>query len=427
MRRIIAEDPEWNLATVPNLADICLKHIVSNFGEKPLLNELIQQDRNHVLKNLPVNIPLSTTSNLITDEDYWRRCCTARWKICDVSCYAQSWRRMFFEKNLQECIEKFVPGTTDPKQLEDLLLLSGKFIHCLKINNLLPPIKEPQKSGDDDFSDSESETGEEVNMDHFDFTTAVPHLPNLEELHLCYGVRDCGMNFEWDLFEFTNRDCSMLAKAVKDCKKIKLFHLHKSKVNDEKARVLISHMLDHPSLTTLDLSYNKLSNSSARALGKLLNNRSILSHLALVDNNIGPQGAAAIAHALGKNTTLKTLNLRLNRLEDEGCQSILRVLLKNNTLEEIHLGSNNITHKSTPLLAQVLVYNKSVKNMNLSCNKFNEEGGKTIQEGMEDNGTIVQMDMRMTDIGQECEYSISQLLKKNREAIRRKNERAAST
>jgi len=39
---------------------------------------------------------------------------------------------------------------------------------------------------------------------------------------------------------------------------------------------------------------------------------------------------------------------------------------------------------------------------------------------MEDNSTIVEMDVRMTEIGQECEYSISQLLKKNREAFRKK-------
>ena len=31
MRRIIAEDPEWSLATVPLLTDLCIKHIVHNF------------------------------------------------------------------------------------------------------------------------------------------------------------------------------------------------------------------------------------------------------------------------------------------------------------------------------------------------------------------------------------------------------------
>lgn len=31
MRRIIAEDPEWSLATVPLMVELCVKHIVQNF------------------------------------------------------------------------------------------------------------------------------------------------------------------------------------------------------------------------------------------------------------------------------------------------------------------------------------------------------------------------------------------------------------
>ena len=34
MRRIIAEDSEWNLATVPLLVDICINHVVQNFESK---------------------------------------------------------------------------------------------------------------------------------------------------------------------------------------------------------------------------------------------------------------------------------------------------------------------------------------------------------------------------------------------------------
>lgn len=37
MRRVIAEDPEWNLETVPPLVDACINHIVSHFhGELQL-------------------------------------------------------------------------------------------------------------------------------------------------------------------------------------------------------------------------------------------------------------------------------------------------------------------------------------------------------------------------------------------------------
>ena len=38
---------------------------------------------------------------------------------------------------------------------------------------------------------------------------------------------------------------------------------------------------------------------------------------------------------------------------------------------------------------------------------------------MEDNTTIIDMDLRLTEIGQECEYNISQLLKKNRDQKRK--------
>lgn len=34
MRRIIAEDPDWSLATVPLLSELCIKHIVQNFESK---------------------------------------------------------------------------------------------------------------------------------------------------------------------------------------------------------------------------------------------------------------------------------------------------------------------------------------------------------------------------------------------------------
>lgn len=34
MRHIIAEDPDWSLAIVPSLVEICLRHIVTNFLSK---------------------------------------------------------------------------------------------------------------------------------------------------------------------------------------------------------------------------------------------------------------------------------------------------------------------------------------------------------------------------------------------------------
>ena len=42
-------------------------------------------------------------------------------------------------------------------------------------------------------------------------------------------------------------------QAVKACHTLKVFHLHRSGLDDEKVRVLISHLLDHPSLVALGM------------------------------------------------------------------------------------------------------------------------------------------------------------------------------
>ena len=145
------------------------------------------------------------------------------------------------------------------------------------------------------------------------------------------------MNFEWSLFEFTKNDCLNLAKYVKSCSHLKILRLRRSKVSDERARLLISYLLDHPGLETLgkqrvyifyfqpsdrlvlfnlkctiDLSHNKLGDASGRALGKLLNGRCSLRSLDVSDNMIGSVGGTSIGRAL-ENSNLEYLNLRLNR------------------------------------------------------------------------------------------------------------------
>ncbi|XP_019647867.1 PREDICTED: T-complex-associated testis-expressed protein 1-like [Branchiostoma belcheri] len=365
------------------------------------------------LEKISTNIPLKVTAHLISDEGYWQRCCKARWEICDVSQYGGSWKRMYFERNLEHIIEHFVPERSNMDIVTDVLPLSGEYIKKLNIKQLLPPIKEETKR-DDDTSETGSELGDGPEVDHFEFGPVFEKLPHLEEFGVTYGVKDCGMNFEWNLFQFTTRDCLLLSKAVKSCKTLQKFHLCRSKVDDDKVRVLISHLLDHPSLIELDLSHNMIGDSGARAAGKLIN-RSRIVKMNLCDNKIGAPGAQAIGHAVSKNTTLKCLDLRLNRLGDDGGQAICRALLKNSTLTDLNIGSNNMTEPTASILSQVLTTNTTVRTINLSCNRVGPDGGKQLQEGMEENSTVLEMDLRLTEAGQESEYCINQILKKNRE------------
>ena len=336
-----------------------------------ILNDLLPKHKSVVLEKISTDLPLKITANLVDDEGYWKRCSKARWKICDVAAYGNSWKRMYFERNLQQIIELFVPETTEMSQLDEVLPLSANYVKKLDIKQLLPPVREAPKGPDfDDASDAGSEAGDEPECDHFNFGPVLKQLPNIEELHLIYGVKDCGMNFEWNLFNFTARDCLQLAQCVAACKGLKVFRLHRSKVDDDKVRVLISHILDHPGLTELDLSHNVISDRGARAVGKFLNNHSQLVKLNLCDNDVRASGAQAIAHALTKNTTLTHLNLRLNRLGDEGGQAICRALLKNSTLKEINLASNDMGEPTASILSKVVVQNTTLKCIDLSCNKL---------------------------------------------------------
>ncbi|KAJ8045250.1 Dynein regulatory complex subunit 5 [Holothuria leucospilota] len=421
MRRIIAEDPEWSLATVPLLTELCVSHIVHNFAEYPKLNELLPKYKAKVLEKISVDLPLKVVAHLVTDEGYWQRRCKAGWKVCDVSKYGNSWKRMFFERHLEHIIEHFVPESTDTTELMETLPLASPYVRQLNIKQLLPPVKEELIKVKDDASDAGSEAGSDWDgpqMDHFEFSPVIERLPSLEKFHVTYGVRDCGMNFEWNLFQFTQRDCLMLAKCMHSCKTLSSFQLHRSKVDDDKVRVLISHMLDHPTLTELDLSHNIISDSGARGIGKFLNGHSQLVKVNLSNNKIKAAGAAAIGHALKKNTTLKELNLGLNRLGDEGGQALCKALLENVTLEHLILAGNELSEPTAAAMAQVAIHNSTIRKINLSCNTLGQDGGKQLQEGMEENSTIIELDLRLTEVGQESEYCINQILKKNKEQHR---------
>jgi hypothetical protein len=43
---------------------------------------------------------------MIADEDYWRRRASARWRNLDAAAHGRSWKQLFFERNLDEALER---------------------------------------------------------------------------------------------------------------------------------------------------------------------------------------------------------------------------------------------------------------------------------------------------------------------------------
>lgn len=126
---------------------------------------------------------------------------------------------MFLERRLQGIIELFMPDVTDPKTVLEMVPHCRNHVKRLDISQLLPPLKEEVEYGSELTIDNEYDG---VSMDHFDFGILLDKLTGLEELHLVYRVQQCGLNFEWKMFEMTARDCESLAKALKSCKTLKV-------------------------------------------------------------------------------------------------------------------------------------------------------------------------------------------------------------
>ena len=79
------------------------------------------------------------TAEKIPDEIYWQRCCEDILPASDASKHGGSYKRLFLEKHLQQCIEKFIPQQTDLFDIKDLLGVLEPYIKRLEVTELLPP------------------------------------------------------------------------------------------------------------------------------------------------------------------------------------------------------------------------------------------------------------------------------------------------
>ncbi|CAH8498929.1 unnamed protein product [Dicrocoelium dendriticum] len=375
MRRIIAEDETFNLSTVPPLTDLCLKHCIQNFEYKAnILPHLNSRQRRKLLDELGTDTPLKVTAHQIGEDLYWKRCCHSRWPVIDLARHGGVWKRAFFEHMLEETIERFVPGHTYLPRLTECVAYAAPYVHRLDIRQLLPPLKQQSTDGyseNNSDEESNSEFGSDLQTaDHLDLGPMLVKLPNLEELSVSYTVKDCGMNFEWSIFQFTVHDCVNLAKAIQQHKNIRALHLTKSRVDSDRCRVLVNHILQHPTLECLDLSHNFIGDRGARALGKLISGNNQLRTLNLADNRLQATGALALAHALAKKScTLVRLNLRLNRLRDDGGIAIAKSLLRNTSLKELNLAANDLGETASNYLAHVIAHNRTLTHLDLSNNQ----------------------------------------------------------
>ncbi|KAI9328526.1 hypothetical protein BDR26DRAFT_53469 [Obelidium mucronatum] len=130
-------------------------------------------------------------------------------KFRPIAIDAGKWKTLFFELHVQNLVEAIIPkkigGMEELAELQKELRFAAPFLRRLDIRQLKPT--EPMEG--------EVVRSTDPPPDHLDVALLVGELAFLRDLKIYYGVRDCGINFDWKLFGMTLNDCVFLANSLK--------------------------------------------------------------------------------------------------------------------------------------------------------------------------------------------------------------------
>ncbi|KAJ3210620.1 T-complex-associated testis-expressed protein 1 [Dinochytrium kinnereticum] len=388
-RRCIAEDPEWNLALVEKLTDLCVKVIVANFEQNSILNGIPNKYRERVLESISITLPLRIAAPLIPDESYWKRRSLANFKNCDIRKHGDSWKRLFFELHVQALAESFIPkklgGLDEIEALEKELKVASPFVECLHLRQMKP---------------TEAEEGTVVKAtdpppDHIDVNLFFHNLSNLKSIQLYYGNADLSHN----------------------------------KIGDSGARGIAKLLCSETTnLKYLNIANNKISRAGAQALGKALQQNQVLEELNVRMNGLGDSGGAMLMAGLAKGVSPGLSKLRLLDISSNGLAAdsvtVLCALLKRNGkhLSTIDLSCNKLGNFGTlpggvPMGAAAPAASGPVQNGTGrpgSAGRVDSDmAGKMLFEAISHNKYVTHLDIRVTDLSQEYMIAIKGIVTEN--------------
>jgi len=340
------------------LALLCIDVIANNFATRPTLRGIPTRFVPKVTALLPLDLPLEVAGPLVEDEVYWKRRATGRWANCQLSEHGSSWKRLFFERNLQDFLEGFDVGRQSNEELARLLGLSKDFVFSLRLRQLLS---------------------------HIDLAAFFQNVPTLSNLQLSYGVLQIGMDYERSFFGMTPQDVTSLAKALRVTETLTSLSLPANQLDDNAVRTLAAGLATNSTVTCVDLSHNRVADRGVKALAKLLGASSVIVALDLSDNHVHADGGKYLGRALRVNSSLQSLDLRLNRLGDEGGRLLLDGCRSNASLARLNMSCNALEAEAAQALLALLPHNATLTELDISANALDEAAARLIRAALEPN------------------------------------------
>ncbi|KAL6761037.1 hypothetical protein V8C86DRAFT_993653 [Haematococcus lacustris] len=371
---------------VQTLKDLCIRVVAASFENNPQFGPLSEKYIKKVTSVLPLDLPLELVGTLITDEAYWQRRCNARWKNTEVLAHGNSFKQMYFERNLQDAVEQYDPAISSEGDLRRLMTYSRRYVHTLNLRQL---------------------------PSHMDLAIIFDCMINSPSaLAVRYNLQNVGMEYDRSLFGMKLADCRNLAKALESNETLTYLDLSNNSLDDDKVRMLASGLVENLSITHLNLSHNKIADRGVRALAKLLDSRSVIALMELQDNLIHTEGAKSLARALKGNHALISLNLRLNRLGDEGCMVICEALRGNANLQKLNIAANSAGKACVSALCALIRLTNNITELDISCNAgLASSGCEQVRRAVEQNNSLSILDMRSCGAEMDDEFAVAEALR----------------
>ncbi|KAI5740130.1 hypothetical protein M8J76_000742 [Diaphorina citri] len=396
---IDACDKNWDLDRVPLLSELAILTIANNFQQfqgVPLDAALTPEDWNILLEELPLDLPLELSVPLIPDSYYWKRACIHKWKKFTCYHHENSWKRMYLEYACQHFIEHIKPSQVVEFEIKLLTQLCEDYVKRLVIGQLL-------------IEEVATDDGR-VEFSYVDLSLILPELTALEELHITYGAKQCGLEFEWYKFQVTEKDIYVLSQCVADLPRLRILKVHRCRITDEMCEDLWSTLTYYVPLEELHFNHCALGDVSAIEIATIVIAENNLTHLDLTDNQIGTVGAQEIASSLlHPKCRLIYLSLKLNEIQDGGAREIALSLEKNTTLVQLCLAGCSFGPATFVQFGETLKVNSTLQAVDLSNNTIDMESCFALIEGLNSNKVIQELDVRMTGIVPRVELMLREM------------------
>ncbi|KOB71571.1 Uncharacterized protein OBRU01_13558, partial [Operophtera brumata] len=360
-RKFKSELFDWDINNPKSLVILCIEEISDKWMGYPKLETLVAKDRELFLQILNTDVPLNILVDNIKSDIFWKRCYRSKWPGIPLVPANKKWINIFMERHFADILENMNPRNYDPEKVTALVKLCGPYIQSLSIRSMIPSDIPVQRMASPEMADLitsqrqngikiHPKNGEVLSRDHISLHAAIGSLSNLVELHITYQLRNIGIDFRRDQFQFTNNDSKNLARGLEKCSQLKIFRLTRSDMNCQRVKYILRGLSDSQHLETLDFSHCKVGDEGATSIAKFITKRENLRTVVLADNLFGPAGAENISHALNHSSCcIRLLDLRLNtKLGSDGIAHIAVSIARGCNLTHLNISGCGI--KPGPLI-----------------------------------------------------------------------------